>query len=519
MTIVSWVIFFVFFSMLVASALWSRRFVKDVASFLVAGRKTGMWLGLSNNFSGGLGLVTIAFVAQQGFSNGVGYIWLILLQSVLAIVVFGFFGFGIQRLRASKAMTPGQYHEMRFSRGVRLLVGIVCGIGGVLNMAIFPITGAKFLTYFLDWPLSVVAFGADVPIIHLITGVMIFLAVCFAVICGQVGVIITDYLQSIVIAIGLFGLIFLIYRTLGISTMQQTLESNMGAAAFNPLVSSEYGWQWFVWVAASAICGPFCFGPAMSRNASATNSKVVRLTALVAAFLTNGKTMLMLILGVGALVFFGAEIPSDAVQSDYSLVVSAMYIKTLLGPVMVGLLLSAFVAADVSTNDTYFLSWAGIWVNDVVSPLLPKPMTPRVHLWGLRGTIVLIGLFLYFFGVLYELEDTVLEFLMLTGTIWLGCGIAMIFGLYWKRACTAGAYGAIIISLIFPIIHLVLQKAVPTYNETVESKVAGLVTIGASIFVMVVLSLLNRKPTKFVNYANVVREDEMHGLKYQGGEA
>ncbi len=519
MTFVSWVVFSVVLAVLVVVTLWSRRFVKDVAGYLVAGRKTGLWLGLSNNFSGGLGLVTIALVAQQGFANGLGYVWLILVQSMLAVVIFGFFGFGIQRLRASKAMTPGQYHEIRFSRGVRLLVGIVCGIGGVLNMAIFPITGAKFLTYFLGWPLTFSAFGFDVQTVNFLTGTMIFLAIYFAVVSGQVGVIITDYLQSIVIAIGLFGLIFIIYRELGMAFMQHALDVHMGESAYNPLTSSRYGWQWFVWVSATAICAPFCFGPAMSRYASATNSKVVRLTALVSSLLTNGKTMLMLILGVAALTALGSAVPDGMVDQEYNLVATPAYIRTLAGPLMMGILFSAFVAADVSTNDTYFLSWAGIWVNDVICPMLPKPMTPRMHLLALKVAVVLIGLFLYFFGIFYTLEGTVLEFLMLTGTIWLGCGIAMIFGLYWKRACTSGAYGAILTSLILPIVHLVLQKTWPAYKEAVESKVAGLITIGLSILIMVVLSLFNRRPARFVDYSTVVKEDEAHGLKYQGGQA
>jgi Na+/proline symporter len=144
----------------------------------------------------------------------------------------------------------------------------------------------------------------------------------------------------------------------------------------------------------------------------------------------------------------------------------------------------------------------------VVCPLLPKPPSNRTHLWSLRITIILIGIFLYFFGTLFKIEDSVLEFLMLTGTMWLGAGIAMVFGLYWRRACTAGAYAAVITAMTLPIIHLTLQKCWPLYKDNVPAKTAGLVTIGCSMLLLIIISLLNRRETKYVDYSSIVKHDE-----------
>ena len=70
MSQIDWIVAVILTVILVGLVLWSRRFAKDVSSFVVAGRKTRMWLGLSNNNAAGLGLVTIAYMAQEGFRHG-----------------------------------------------------------------------------------------------------------------------------------------------------------------------------------------------------------------------------------------------------------------------------------------------------------------------------------------------------------------------------------------------------------------------------------------------------------------
>ena len=95
-------------------------------------------------------------------------------DGVFSILVYGVFGFGIERFRASKAMTAAQYHEMRYSRGVRVLVGIVMGVGGVLNMALFPTIGANFLSYYLGLPESFLLLGTQIPTVPFMVALLLF---------------------------------------------------------------------------------------------------------------------------------------------------------------------------------------------------------------------------------------------------------------------------------------------------------------------------------------------------------
>lgn len=504
MSLFDWTISGILSFVLIISVIFCRRYSRDVSSFIVGGRKTKMWLGLSNNNSGGLGLVSIAYLSQEGFRHGYAITWIFFISSVLIIVLFGIFGFGIERLRASEAMTPGQYHEMRYSRKLRILIGCVQGFGGILNMAAFPVVGAAFLVSYLDWPSIFQLHTFELPTIPIISFLMISLAVIFAMTCGQVGVILTDYIQGIVIMIGLFVLNYVIFKCYGIERIRGILEANHGKSAFNPFLLGSYGTLWMLWSIIQWTLAPFSSPAIINKNASADNPKVVRLMALIVTAFGQGKMLLMITLGVGAFVALNGIIPDDA---GFVSTATPEYLRTITPPLMMGLLFTAFLYAFVSTNDTCYLSYASVIMNDIVCPLKNKPFSVKGHMRALRLIIFIIGIFVYLWGVIYTPPSTILEYLLLTGTMCLGSSVALIFGLYWKRANTPAAYAAVISTLIIPIIHLTMKQLFPDkYNVSMQQ--AGIGAICVSIFFMIFISLVFKCRTKFRDYGKIVRESE-----------
>jgi solute:Na+ symporter, SSS family len=49
-------------------------------------------------------------------------------------------------------MTMAQYFEMRYSLRLRVFMGMLAFIAGVINYGIFPIVSARFFIYFLGLP-------------------------------------------------------------------------------------------------------------------------------------------------------------------------------------------------------------------------------------------------------------------------------------------------------------------------------------------------------------------------------
>ena len=99
----------------------------------------------------------------------------------------------------------------------------------------------------------------------------------------------------------------------------------------------------------------------------------------------------------------------------------------------------------ISTDDSRIFSGAITTVQDVILPLLRRPLTPQAHILLLRLTAIGIGV-LFFFGSFFMAQlDYINLFCIITTSIWLGgAGPVMIGGLYTRFGTTAGAYASLI---------------------------------------------------------------------------
>src|SRR5437762_10685606 len=149
---IDWLILAVGFCFFLGWAIYLNAKCRSVADYLVSGRKVRMWLGMGAGIGGEIGLVSIAAMCEQGFARRFSFVLLDLLALLITVPLFGIFGFGIERFRATKAMSVSQYVEMRFSRNLRILTGITNCLAGVIQMCIFPIAGAQFVRKMINAP-------------------------------------------------------------------------------------------------------------------------------------------------------------------------------------------------------------------------------------------------------------------------------------------------------------------------------------------------------------------------------
>src|SRR6266478_4175173 len=117
--VIDWAILSCGFLFFLGWAIYLNSKCRSVADYLVSGRKVRMWLGMGAGIGGELGLLTIASICEQGYAHGFSFVVITLLSMVITVPLFGVFGFGIERFRATKAMSVPQYIEMRYSRNLR----------------------------------------------------------------------------------------------------------------------------------------------------------------------------------------------------------------------------------------------------------------------------------------------------------------------------------------------------------------------------------------------------------------
>lgn len=507
MTPLDWWIAGILLALLIGVAVYLGKLNKSVADFLLAGRQVRKFLGMSSGTAEGLGLASIAASLEQGMRNGFALIWVSIILMAYTVPVFGILGFGIKRFRATRCMTIPQFLEQRYSKRLRFLAGIILAVSGVLNMAIFPITGSLFLTSFTGLPEFLQIGPWSLYSVHVVMIALVALAVLFTFLGGMVTVVVTDYLQATIVV---SCLIFVGLRTfflLGPARIHRTLTDNLGEAAFNPFREGSYGLVWIAWVFLLTTANKLAFAPSVQKMASADSPETARKMELLQSIFGMGMRIMLLLIGIGALAALGG--PAGGESPDlYFRFASAIHLRETLPMVLMGLMFAALLFSSISTDDSYLLSWSAIIVNDLIQPVYGKNISHRSHIRLLRIVIVLIGLFLIFFGLTYDPKESILDYIYLTGTLIGGIGIAVFMGLYWSKATTAGAFASLLTCAIVPLADL-LGKQLIGEAYPLSTQQSGLIALLGALAMMVLVSLLtskNRTAPGWVDYGVVVRE-------------
>jgi Na+/pantothenate symporter len=148
-------------------------------------------------------------------------------------------------------------------------------------------------------------------------------------------------------------------------------------------------------------------------------------------------------------------------------------------------------------------------VNDLLLTSKKEVIAPERHRLITRITMILIGVFVYFWGVIFmkNMSTSILNYLMLTGMMTSGGAIALLAGLYYKKANKSGAYSAIIICSVIPFLDLIVRKMNFAFYKVSPQQVA-LCTIVAACLSVYIFSLGSGESKKWIDYGKVVHESE-----------
>jgi SSS family solute:Na+ symporter len=177
-----------------------------------------------------------------------------------------------------------------------------------------------------------------------------------------------------------------------------------------------------------------------------------------------------------------------------------LYLRQVVPTGLIGLLVAAMLAAEMSTDSSYMLTWGGVIYNDILAPFRKTVWPEQRGLRWNRCIVALIGIFLLLYGLWYPLEGDVWTYLAITGTIYLSSMATLLIACcYWKRANDWGAAAAIFCGAAIPIAYLVLEKLPDTAEfakKTVGPYYSGIATYLLVGLAMVIGSLLKPHPNQ-----------------------
>jgi len=126
---IDWVIVAVYLLLSVSIAFFVKRYAGNMTNFVSAGRAVGTWLGVATLTGTEMGLITVMYSAQKGFTAGFAAFHIGVIAGVVALII-GLTGFIVVRLREHKVLTIPEYYEKRYGRRTRILGGIMLAFGG-----------------------------------------------------------------------------------------------------------------------------------------------------------------------------------------------------------------------------------------------------------------------------------------------------------------------------------------------------------------------------------------------------
>jgi SSS family solute:Na+ symporter len=457
------------------AGLMVRKYVGKVEHFLVAGREMDVYLGIASLAATEFGIVTCMYTAQNGYEKGFAGATPGILMAA-AMLVVGLTGFVIKPLRDSGVMTIPELFEKKFGPRIRWAAGVVIVLGGLLNMGVFLRTGGQFL---------VLVAGLDVRYLEIMMTALLLGVAVYTILGGMLSVLVTDFLQFVVMSVGLILVTILILMNVGWENMVNTVETRYGAGGFNPFINPTMGWQYVVFNLMLNTAAVLTWQTIIARVLAAKDANTGRKVYTRTSFFFVCRFLIPGIWGIAALASLGPV--------TNTLEAMPTYLSTAVPAGLMGILVAAMLAADMSTDSSYMLTWCSVIYNDILAPFRKRPWSEKKGLFWNRTIIALIGIFLLLYGLWYPLKGDLWTYLGVTGTIYLASiSMLLIACCYWNRANSWGAAASIFISAVIPITYLVMEQLPSTAEtaRTIGPYYSGIATYLLSGAAMVIGSLL-----------------------------
>jgi Na+/proline symporter len=195
MGLIDWLIVIIPVMGIIGIALYSRRYVRSVADFLSAGRVCGRYVICASDVANALSIITLVAYVEVHYKTGFAIsFWMGIMAPIGMIMALS--GYCVYRFRETKAMSLGQFLEMRYNRPFRIFAAGLRSVSEILANSIMPAIAARFFIYFLDLPLTFHVFGLEISTFLFIVVLCLTLAISIICMGGTLAMVITDAVQG-----------------------------------------------------------------------------------------------------------------------------------------------------------------------------------------------------------------------------------------------------------------------------------------------------------------------------------
>ena len=439
--------------------------------YFLGGRKMGPWVSALSAGASDMSAWVLMGLPTAIYAKGLGQVWIAV---GLAIGYALSWLFEAKRLRAfsivsDDAITIPQYLTRRF-KSKSYALQVVCAVIFLIAYTIYAASSISAAGTLFN------------KVIGLDTTVAMYLAAAIIIgytfLGGFSAVCWTDFFQGLLMLGAL-----LLAPLFALNLMNITPEAIAAEtpAFYNPITSwqdiaSGLGWG----------LGYFGMPHIIIRFLSVRSQKDIRKSAGI------GISWTTLILIFAALVgIFGRQMLAYDAEMVKNETVFITMVRQMFPAVISGILLSAILAASMSTADSQLLAAASAFSSDVYKPIVRgNKASDREMLWTGRMVVLIIAVVALVIATNPE-SGTIMSLVSNAwGVFGAAFGPVILLSLFWKRLNFFGALSGIVAGAAVDIAWLAFLSGTGLY-EIIPGFAAGLI-------VAVVVSLVTKKPSKEV---------------------
>jgi len=406
-----------------ALGMWAGTRIKNTSDFAVAGRSLPLVMVITTTFATWFGAETVMGIPAKFVQGGLNAVIEDPFGAGMCLVLVGLFF--ATKLYKLNLLTIGDYYRQRYGKGIEIFCSVAI-IMSYLGWVAAQITA-------LGLVFSVLTAGAMSPAAGMIVGTLTVLI--YVVVGGFLAVAITDFIQMIVLVVGMSVIAW--------------FAADLAGGAGNVMAMAQNADLWRVWpepsftdimffiaAAVTMMFGSIPQQDVFQRVMSAKDAPTARTGAVIGGVSYILFAFVPMFIVAAAVVVMGSQ-ALEIAQNDYQRLLPT-FVMTKMPLVMQILFFGALLSAIKSTSSATLLAPSTSFVENILKNIRPG-MTDRQQLLAMRVTIVIFATLVLLYAIamegtsIYELVSSAYQVPLV------GAFVPLVMGLYWKRATTQGA--------------------------------------------------------------------------------
>ncbi|MBL0251623.1 MAG: sodium:solute symporter family protein [Polaromonas sp.] len=442
--------------------LYAAKRVKNTADYAVAGRSMPLAVVIAMTFATWFGSETVLGVSARFVQGGLGSVVEDPVGASMCLILVGlFFAY---KLYQKNLITIGDYYRQRYGKVIEITCSIIIMVS-YLGWVAAQITA-------LGLVFNLLTQGQISTSTGMVLGTAIVLV--YTLYGGMWSVAMTDFIQMIVIALGLIAIAWFASDLAGGAGKVMALAQEKGSLKLFP-TGGIGDWIPFIAAAVTMMLGSIPQQDVFARVMSSKNAKTAVRGPVIGGILYFLFALVPMFV-VMAAVLIMPETTNALLKDDPQKVLPTLVMEKM--PLLLQIaFFGALLSAIMSTASATLLAPSTTFVENILRNIKPG-MSDAATLKAMRWSVlVFTGLVLtYALSMqgtsIYDLVSGAYQITLV------GAFVPLVFGLYWKRATTQGA----VLSIVLGVGTWLAFLSMSSLAELFPGQLAGLIAALIGMF-------------------------------------